>query len=61
MLKPEFTGQFRKDYKRAITRGCNPDNKKWRVMVVSYGYAGVETETESEALSAGYRRMHLSK
>ena len=24
MLKPEFTGQFKKDYKLAIKRGCNP-------------------------------------
>lgn len=24
MLKPEFTGQFRKDYKLAVKRGCNP-------------------------------------
>ena len=23
MLKPEFTGQFRKDYKLAIKRGCD--------------------------------------
>jgi mRNA interferase YafQ len=25
MLKPEFTGQFKKDYKLAIKRGCNPE------------------------------------
>lgn len=25
MLKPEFTGQFKRDYKLAIKRGCNPD------------------------------------
>lgn len=24
MLKPEFTGQFKKDYKLALERGCNP-------------------------------------
>jgi len=24
MLKVEFTGQFKKDYKLAIKRGCNP-------------------------------------
>ena len=24
MLKPEFTGQFKRDYKRAIKRGCDP-------------------------------------
>lgn len=25
MLKAEFTGQFKKDYKLALKRGCNPD------------------------------------
>jgi mRNA interferase YafQ len=25
MLKPEFTGQFKKDYKQAIKRGCKPE------------------------------------
>ena len=24
MLKPEFTGQFKRDYKLAIKRGCDP-------------------------------------
>jgi mRNA interferase YafQ len=24
MLKPEFTGQFKKDYKMAVKRGCDP-------------------------------------
>jgi mRNA interferase YafQ len=26
MLKPEFTGQFKRDYKLAIKRGCDPAN-----------------------------------
>ena len=25
MLKTEFTGQFKRDFKLAIKRGCNPD------------------------------------
>ena len=25
MLKPEFTGQFQRDYKLALKRNCNPD------------------------------------
>lgn len=25
MLKPEFTGQFKKDYKLAMKRGCDPE------------------------------------
>ena len=24
MLKPEFTGQFKRDYKLAVMRGCDP-------------------------------------
>ena len=26
MLKPEFTGQFKRDYKLAVKRGCNPQS-----------------------------------
>ena len=26
MLKLEFTGQFKKDYKLAVKRGCNPND-----------------------------------
>ncbi len=25
MLKPEFTGQFKRDYKLAVRRGCKPE------------------------------------
>lgn len=25
MLKPKFTGRFKRDYKLAISRGCEPD------------------------------------
>lgn len=25
MLRPEFTGQFKKDYRLAVKRGCDPD------------------------------------
>lgn len=31
MLKPKFTGQFKKDYKQALKRGCNPD-KLWEII-----------------------------
>ena len=24
MLKPEFSGQFKRDYKQAVKRGCDP-------------------------------------
>ena len=29
MLKPEFLGQFKRDYKQAVKRGCDP--KKLRL------------------------------
>ena len=28
MLRTEFTGQFKKDYKLAIKRGCDPEELK---------------------------------
>ncbi len=31
MLKPEFTGQFKRDYKQAVKRGCDP--KKLEMVV----------------------------
>ena len=34
MLKPEFTGQFKKDYKLAVKRGCNPDKLKKVVLLL---------------------------
>lgn len=33
MLKTEFTGQFKKDYKLALKRGCNPD-KLWEIITM---------------------------
>ena len=32
MLKVEFSGQFKRDYKLAIKRGCNP--KKLEMVIV---------------------------
>ena len=40
MLKPEFTGQFKRDYKRAIKRGCDP-KKLEKVISILY----IETMT----------------
>ena len=33
MLKPKFTGQFKKDYKQALKRGCD-SNKLWEVITM---------------------------
>ena len=43
MLKPEFTGQFKRDYKRAIKRGCDP--KKLEKVVRSLCRQYIETMT----------------
>lgn len=34
MLKPEFTGQFKKDYKLAIKRGCDPKKLQEVIMIL---------------------------
>ena len=34
MLKPKFTGQFKRDYKLAIKRGCNP--RKLEDVIIGY-------------------------
>lgn len=35
MLKIEFSGQFKKDYKLAVKRGCNPQDLMTVVMILS--------------------------
>ena len=45
MLKPEFTGQFKKDYKLAVKRGCDP-KKLERVITLL---------CQEEQLPASYR------
>ncbi|HBA97560.1 MAG TPA: type II toxin-antitoxin system mRNA interferase toxin, RelE/StbE family [Lachnospiraceae bacterium] len=37
MLKPEFTGQFKRDYKLAIKRGCNPKELKKTISLLCSG------------------------
>ena len=34
MLKPEFTGQFKRDYKLALKRGCDPKKLNEVVMLL---------------------------
>ena len=45
MLKPEFTGQFKKDYKLAVKRGCDPQKLS----------AVVELLCEEKSLPPAYR------
>lgn len=35
MLKPEFSGQFKRDYKLAIKRGCDPKKLEEVIMCPS--------------------------
>ena len=37
MLKPEFTGQFKRDYKLAVKRGCNPKKLKKTISLLCSG------------------------
>lgn len=37
MLKIEFTGQFKRDYKTAIKRGCNPRELEKVIKLLSEG------------------------
>ena len=42
MLKVEFTGQFKKDYKLAIKRGCDPKELETVItflLILSSGYS----------------------
>ena len=50
MLKPEFTGQFKKDYKLAVKRGCNPQKLS----------AVVELLCEEKPLPPAYRDHALT-
>ena len=50
MLKPEFTGQFKKDYKLAVKRGCDPQ----KLSVV------VELLCEEKPLPSAYRDHALT-
>ena len=50
MLKPEFTGQFKKDYKLAVKRGCDPQKLS----------AVVELLCEEKPLPSAYRDHALT-
>ena len=58
MLKPEFTGQFKKDYKLAIKRGCNPE-KLAKVIELLVNEVPLPVEYRDHALtnSRNYKDM----
>ena len=45
MLKPEFSGQFKKDYKLALKRGCDPKKLEYVITLLC----------QEEQLPASYR------
>lgn len=58
MLRPEFTGQFKKDYKLAMKRGCNP-NKLWEVITMLVNEQPLPEKCKDHALtnSRNYKNM----
>lgn len=58
MLKPEFTGQFKKDYKLAIKRGCDA-NKIEKVISILCNQEPLPVEYKDHSLnnSRQYKNM----
>lgn len=58
MLKPTFTGQFKKDYKQALKRGCDPD-KLWEVITLLANEQPLPARNKDHALtdSRMYKNM----
>lgn len=63
MLKIEYQGQFKKDYKLAIKRGCNPDALK-QVIVLLVNEQPLPAKYRDHALAdtkeyKGVRECHI--
>lgn len=63
MLKPEFTGQFKKDFKLAVKRGCNP-NKLEKVVTLLCQEVPLPEAYHDHALTnsrnySGMRECHI--
>lgn len=58
MLKPKFTGQFKKDYKQALKRGCDSD-KLWEVITMLANREPLPVSKRDHALtdSRTYKNM----
>ena len=62
MLKPEFTGQFKKDYKLVLKRGYNKDLLQAAIMILSSG-EDLPPQYKDHALTGdytGYRECHIT-
>lgn len=63
MLKPEFSGQFKKDYKLAIKRGCDPKKLEY-VLALLCNEQPLPEKYRDHALTAsrnyqGMRECHI--
>ena len=63
MLKPEFSGQFKRDYKLAVKRGCDP-KKSETVITMLCAEQPLPTEYRDHALTnsrnyKGMRECHI--
>ena len=58
MLKPEFTGQFKKDFKKAVKRGCDP-KKLENIVILLCEEKDLPVENRDHALvnSRNYKNM----
>lgn len=58
MLKPKFTGQFKKDFKKAVKRGCDP-KKLERIVTLLCEEKVLPAENRDHALvnSRSYKNM----
>lgn len=56
MLKPEFTGQFKKDFTLAVKRGCKPDSLYHKVLgnVFSNLLLGTDYELKNRYMHIDY-------
>jgi len=63
MLRVEFTGQFKKDYKLAVKRGCDPDEFQ-KVVTLLVGEQPLPEQYRDHALTdskefKGMRECHI--
>lgn len=63
MLKPEFTGQFRRDYKLALKRGCDPKSLEKVVSMLCGGQPLPESYRDHPLTNSrnykGMRECHI--
>ena len=57
MLKPEFTGQFKRDYKLALKRGCDPKKLNEVVMLLCKEEPLPEAYRDHALVNSRHERM----